>query len=186
MTVGLDDGKVFLVDHWPGEVTNGPNPSAWTDQSATEDFPLGTKRQIYDDTNNGWAVLMYLYYTTGAGTVRAAKAGEPCGIDTTAMATAGQYCHVTNDGSDAQLLGPVAIALRTMTTARYAWFWVGGVAPVDTISALDGNGILTDGGVTAGTWLVLADSASLTKFHLGTATDAALFAAFAMAADSTS
>ena len=185
MTVGITHSTFFLVDNWPGPVTQGPNPSDWTAISATEDFPLGTKRAIYDDTNNGWSILMYLYYTTGAGTVAAATVGSPCGIDTTAMETGGQYCHVTNDGSDAQLTGPVAIALSTMVTARYGWFWVGGVCPVDTIATLDDQLFPTDGSVTAGCWMVLADSASVCKFHLGAATDVATFSAFSCAADTT-
>lgn len=186
MTVGITCNKFFLVDNWPGEATSGPNPADWTTLYTAESWALGTKRRIYDDTGNGWATLMFLYYTTGAGTVAAATAGSPCGIDTTAMATAGQYCHVTNDGSDAQLTGPIAIALGTMVTARYGWFWVGGVCPVDTIPALDDQLFPTDGSITAGTWMVLADSASICKFHLGAATDVCTFSAFSQAADTTS
>ena len=185
MTVGITCNKFFLVDHWPGEVTIGPNPAAWTTISATEDFPLGTKRAIYDDTGNGWATLMYLYYTTGAGTVAVATVGSPCGIDTTAMATAGQYCHITNDGSDAELLGPIAIALGTMVNARYGWFWVGGVCPVDTIATLDDQLFPSDASPSAGNWMVLADSASVCKFHLAAATDVGSCSAFALADDTT-
>lgn len=187
MTVGLTCNKFYLIDNWPGEVTNGPNPADWTTISATEDFPLGTKRQIYDDTGNGWATLMYLYYTTGAGTVAVATVGSPCAIDTTAMATAGQYCHVTNDGSDAQLVGPIAIALGTMVNARYGWFWVGGVCPVDTIATLDDQLFPSDGSVdTAGIHMLLADSASVCKFCIATQTDIGTLSAFAMAIDTTS
>ena len=53
MTIGILSTEFYLIDHWPGEVTNGANPSTWTTASATEDFPLGTKRMIYDDTNSG-------------------------------------------------------------------------------------------------------------------------------------
>jgi len=187
MTVGIAHSAFILIDNWPGEVTNGPNPADWTTISATEDFPLGTKRMVYDDTNHGWATLMYLYYTTGAGTVAVATARSICGIDTTAVATAGQWCHVTNDGSDALLLGPIAIALGTMVNARYGWFWVGGVCPVDTIAALDDGLYTTDGSITAaGEWMVLADSASICKFHLGAATDIAVNHALAFTADTTS
>jgi len=185
MTVGLDDSKFFLVDHWPGEVTWGANPDDWTAYDATEVYSVGTKRMVYDDTNNGWATLIYLYYTTGAGTVAAATVKSICAMDTTGMATAGQWFHVTNDGSDAQLTGPIAIALGTLVTGKYAWFWCGGVCPVDTVPGLDGI-FGSDGGVTAGKWMVLADSASVCKFHLATATDVANFSAFSMETDTTS
>ena len=186
MTVGLDSDEFYLIDNWPGEVTHGPNPADWTAISATEDFPLGTKRAIYDDTNNGWATLMYLYYTVGAGTVAVATVGSPCGIITTTIGTAGAWAHVTNDGSDAQLVGPIAIALGTMVTARYGWFWVGGVAPVDTITALDDQKVPSDASPTVGVHMLLADSASVCKFHLAAATDIGTLSAFALADDTTS
>ena len=185
MTVGIAHSAFFLVDNWPGEVTQGPNPADWTTISATEDFPLGTKRMVYDDTNQGWATLMYLYYTSGAGTVAVATARSICAIDTSAIATGGQWCHVTNDGSDAQLIGPLAIALGTLVTARYAWFWVGGVCPVDTIATLDDGLYGSDGSAAVG-WMVIADSASICKFHLATATDIGNCSAYAMTADTTS
>lgn len=185
MTVGIDCELMFLIDTWPGAPTNGANPSDWSTLSATEDYPLGSKRQVYDDTSQGFSTFMYLYYTTGAGTVRVATVGEPVGICSTAMATAGQFCHVTNDGSDAELLGPIAICLGTMVTARYGWFWVGGVCPVSTITGLGTYYAPTDGSVTAGIFMVLADSASVTKFHLGAATDFCTFSAFSAAADTT-
>ena len=185
MTIGVDCELMFLIDTWPGAPTPGACPTDWTALSATEDYPLGSKRQVYDVVNHGFSTLQYMYYTTGAGTVRVATVGEPCGIDTTAMATKGQYCHVTNDGSDARLLGPVAICLNTMVNARYAWFWVGGVCPVGIQSELGDHLAPSDGSITAGIYMVLADSASVTKFHLGAATDFCTFSAFAQAADTT-
>ena len=185
MTIGVDCELMFLIDNWPGYPTNGANPSDWTALSATEDYPLGTKRQVYDDANQGWSTLMYLYYTTGAGTVRVATVGEPCGIDTSASGTAGQYCHITNDGSDAKLLGPVAVCLGTMVNARYGWFWVGGVCPVGLVAALGTKLSPSDASITAGVYMVLADSASVTKWHLGAATDFCNFSAFSMVADTT-
>jgi hypothetical protein len=185
MTIGLAHSAIFLVDNWPGEVTQGPNPDDWSVYSATEDYPLGTKRMVYDDTNNGWATLMFLKYSTGAGTVAVATVRSICAIDTTAVATAGQYCHVTNDGSDAQLTGPLAVALGTLTNNYYGWFWVGGVCPVDTIATLDDGLYGTDGGITGVGWMVIADSASVCKFRLQTATDIGGMSAFGMTADTT-
>ena len=183
MTVGLSHAQFFLIDLWPGEVTNGPNPADWTTVSSTEDFPLGTKRQVYDDTNNGWATLMYLQYEKG--TAAAVGVRGICAIDTTEMATGGQWTRVTNDGGESQLLGPIAIALNTMSDGQYGWFWVGGVCPVDTIATLDDGLYASDGSITAGKYMVLADSASYCKFHLAAATDVAAMAAFALAADTT-
>jgi hypothetical protein len=140
---------------------------------------------VYDDTNNGWATLMYLYYVKG--TAALATVRGICAMDTSEMATGGQWNRVCNDGGETQLTGPIAIALNTMVAATpYAWFWVGGVCPVDTIATLDDGLYGTDGSITAGTYMLLADSASYCKFHLAAATDAASFSAFAMTADSTS
>jgi len=186
MTIGVDNELIFLIDNWPGVPTNGENPSDWTELSAAEDYPLGSKRMLYDDSNNGFSTLMYLYYTTGAGTVAVATVGCPCAINTTAMATAGQYCHVTNDGSDAKLTGPIAVALGTMVTARYGWFWVGGVCPVGIAAALGTKLGPSDASINAGAYMVLADSASVTKYHLGAATDVCNFSAFSMVTDTTS
>ncbi len=184
MTIGIDDSKFFLVDYWPGAVTVGTNPADFTTPTAAEVFSVGTKRAIYDDTNNGWAILCFLKYDNGAGTVAVATVKSICGIDTAKMATAGAWATVTNDGSGCELTGPIAIALATMTDEYYGWFWIGGVCPVDTISGLDGI-FLSDASITAGVWMVLADSASIAKFHLAAATDAANFSAFSMEADTT-
>ena len=188
MTIGLTRGQFFLIDRWPGEVTNGPNPATWTGLSATEDFPLGTKRMIYDDTNKGWSTMMYLYYVKG--TAALAVAGALCGIDITSMATAGQWGYVCNDGGEVVKTGPLAVALATQVEATpYGWWWVGGVCPSDTITAFTSTfKFITDGSVTAGLGMVMADSstAGYTKFHLATATDIGSISAFSLAADTTS
>ncbi len=184
MTVGLDDARLFLVDNWPGEVTNGPNPGDWTAMSATEDFPLGTKRMVYDDTNNGWATLMYLQFnngTTAEPTVRSLL-----GIDVAASNADGSYYKVCNDGSEVNTKGPIAVALGTCVADYYGWFWVGGVCPVDTIAALGEGKYETEGNVTAGMWLIMVDGSSYCKFIMATATDFCAMSAFAMSADSTS
>lgn len=186
MTVGVDCQLMFLNDLWPGDPTPGANPADWTTLSATEDFALGTKRRLYDDTQQGWSTFIYLYYTTGAGTVAVATVSEIVGMDTTGAATAGQWCHVTNDGSDAVLNGPIAVALGTLVNARYAWFWCGGVCPVDTIAGLGTALAPSDGSVTAFNWMTIVDSASIAKFHLVSATDYHVFSAFSMVVDTTS
>jgi hypothetical protein len=183
MTVGILSTEFYLIDNWPGEVTDGPNPSSWTTASATEDYPLGTKRMIYDDTNNGWATLMFLKFVDGA--VPEATIRDTCGMHTAAAASGDYFC-VNDDGSEVGLTGPIAIALASVTTAApYAWFWVGGVCPEDTISGLNDGAFITDGGVTAQSYMVLAASSSYAVFHLATNTDCANFSAFSLVTDTT-
>jgi len=185
MTVGILSTEFYLIDNWPGEPTNGPNPANWTTPSATEDFELGTKRMIYDATNNGWATLMFLKFVDGA--VPEATIRDTCGMHTAAAASGDYFC-VNDDASEVSLTGPIAIALASVTTALpYAWFWVGGVCPEDTIPGLNDAAYVTDGGVnTAQSYMVLAASASYARFHIATATDIANFSAFSLVSDTTS
>lgn len=190
MTVGILSTEFYLIDNWPGEVTNGPNPADWTVASATEVFPLGTKRMIYDSTNSGWAILMFLKFKNGTVPEPDIGAGKfpLCGMHTAAAAS-GDYYVVNNDSSEVDLTGPMAICLATNLSADtlpYAWFWVGGVCPEATITALNDAAFITDGGVTAQAVLVMADSASYCAFHLATATDVCNHSAFSLVADTTS
>lgn len=180
MTVGMDDGKFYLIDNWPGVVTIGPNPSDWTAYSATEDFPLGTKRAIYDDTNNGWATLIYLQYEK-AGEIAACTVKSPVAPDNTDAIAAGSYYIVTNDGTDSFKNGPIAIALGTVTDEYYGWFWCGGLCPVDTIPGLAGS-YASDDSCATGCAIMLQDSCVL-DFCLYTANTTGLISAFALADD---
>jgi len=189
MTIGILSTEFFLIDNWPGEVTNGPNPADWTVASATEDFPLGTKRMIYDTTNSGWAILMFLKFVNGAVPEPDIGAGKfpLCGMHTAANASGDYYC-VNNDSSEVLLTGPMAICLATNLSADtlpYAWFWVGGVCPEATITALNDAAFVTDNGVSAQGWMVMADSASYCVFHLATATDVGNLSAFSLVTDTT-
>jgi hypothetical protein len=189
MTIGILSTEFYLIDNWPGEVTDGPNPSSWTTASATEDYPLGTKRMIYDDTNSGWAILMYLKYKDGSVPEPGLAAGKfpICGMHTAAAAS-GDYFVVNNDASEVALTGPIAICLASNLSANtypYAWFWVGGVCPEDTIGALNDMAYVTDGGVTAQSCMVMASSASYCAFHLATATDVCNHSAFSLVTDTT-
>jgi len=183
MTVGMDDGKFILIDKWPGYPAHGANPASWTTASSTEDFPLGTKRQVYDDTNNGFATLMFLKYEKGTAAAVAVKG--ICAPDTTESIAAGGYCIVTNDGGESNNQGLVAIALGTMADGEYGWFWVGGVCPVDTISGLDGI-FPSDGSCAAGSGMKLVDSASYNVFEVATASTTGMVCAYALANDTTS
>ena len=189
MTIGILSTEFYLIDNWPGEVTNGPNPSSWVTASATEDFPLGTKRMIYDDTNEGWAILMFLKYKDGGVPEPELGAGKfpLCGMHTAAAAS-GDYYVVNNDMDEVSVVGPMAICLAdnlSGNTYPYAWFWVGGVCPEDTITALNDAAFVTGGNVAAQTYMVMASSASYCAFHLATATDVALFSAFSLVDDTT-
>ena len=189
MTIGILSTEFYLIDHWPGEVTNGANPSTWTTASATEDFPLGTKRMIYDDTNSGWAILAFLKFKNGAVPEPGLAAGKfpICGMHAAAAAS-GDYFVVNNDMSEVSPIGPIAICLASNLSADtlpYCWFWVGGVCPEDLVGALNDMAYVTDGAITAQSYMVLSSSASYVAFHLATATDVANFSAFSMVANTT-
>lgn len=186
MTVGIAHSAFWLVDLWPGEVTIGRNPDDWTALSATEDFPVGTKRAFYDVTNKGWSTLMFVYYVKGSHTLATVR--DVCAQDTSEMATAAQWFRVCNDGGEINENGPVAVALATMVEATpYCWMWIGGVCPVNLVATLDDGLYETDGSATAGAWLTLKDASDGgTFFHLGTATDFVRFCAYSMTADTTS
>lgn len=180
MTVGMDDGKFILIDNWPGVVTQGPNPADWTTYSVTRTFPLGTKRAIYDETNHGWATLIYLMF-------EGASAGGACVVkslvapDTGDAIAAGAWYIVTNDGGDSFNNGPIAVALGSVTDEYYGWFWCGGVCPVATISGLDG--VYPSGGsVLTGSAIQLADS-TVNAFAAYDANTVGVISAFALAAD---
>lgn len=184
MTRGIDDGKFHLVDNFPGIPTNGPNPDDWTLFDATAAFSVGEKRQVHDDTNDGWTVFIYLQYNKGAAALVAVKG--LCGLTTAEMDDAAGWANVTNDFSEAEEQGPIVVALGTATDLYYGWFWCGGVCPVDLVSGLDGI-FPSDGTVTEGyRGLKLVDFASASQFRIATASSAAsLTAAVSFAVDTT-
>ena len=187
MTVGILSTEFYLIDNWPGVVTNGANPADWTIASSTEDFPLGTKRMIYDSTNSGWAILMFLKFKNGAVPEPTSSAFPLCGMHTAAAAS-GDYYVVNNDSSEVDLTGPMAICLATNLSADtlpYAWFWVGGVCPEATITALNDAAFVTAGSVAAQSWMVMANSQSYCVFHLATATDVCNHSAYSLVTDTT-
>jgi len=187
MTVGILSTEFYLIDNWPGEATNGPNPAAWTTVYATEIFDLGTKRLVYDATNKGWSTLMFLKFVDGAVPEPGLAAGEfpLCGMHTAAAAS-GDYFAVGNDASIIDLAGPMAIALGSVTTALpYGWFWVGGVCPEDTVGALNDAAFVCNDGVTAQSHMIMASSASYAAFNIGTASHIGMFSAYSLVANTT-
>lgn len=187
MTVGIQSTEFYLIDNWPGEVTHGPNPADWTAVSATEDFPLGTKRMVYDDTNSGWATLMFLKFVDGAVPEPDLGIGKfpLCGMHAAAAAS-GDYFVISNCGDLISQVGPMAIALGLPVTATpYVWCWVGGVCPQDTVSDLAGFAYVANAAITAQSFMVMGSSASYVSFHAATATDVANFSAFSLVATPT-
>ena len=187
MTIGIDDGKFYLIDNFPGLPTQGLNPADFTTVYSTipSGFQLGSKRMIYDETNKGWSILAFLKYNKGTAAAVAVKG--ICAQETATVAAAASWFNVTNDGGESYLNGPIAIALATMADGEYGWFWVGGVCPVATIPGLDGifPGAAA-GTIVAQVGMKLIDSASYNKFTVMTASTMGLMSAFAMDADTTS
>lgn len=190
MTVGIDDGKFHLIDNFPGIPTNGPNPDDFTAFDSPTAFAAGTfnvgeKRQIHDTANNGWSILIYLQFNKGAVPVVAVKG--LCGLTTAEITDAGGWGNVTNDFSECEAQGPIAVALGTGTDLYYGWFWCGGVCPVGLVSGLDGI-FPSDGTITAGMQgLKLVDSSSATQFRITTASSvSSLVAGISLAVDETS
>jgi hypothetical protein len=161
----IDDGKLYLCENWGGPVCMVPPPSDLTTIYATGaaiPCPVGTKIAIYQATNNGYAYFMLLQYEKGTATAAAIK--TLCAPDTTEAAAAGGGYIVTNDASEVFLKGGrVAVALNTLTDGDRAWFWVGGVCPVDSVAGLDGNFPAT-GAITAGNPMTIADNGDVVKF----------------------
>ena len=187
MTVGVDDGKFILYDNWPGPVVQIPYPDDITEvyaNAAAAPCPLGTKIAIYQPTNHNYATFMLLQYEKG--TAAAAGIKSLCGLDTTEAAAAGAQYIVTNDGGEAfTASGLAAVALATLADGNCAWFWVGGVCPVDSVPGLDGIHP-SDGSVTAGNRMYMVDSASVCKLALLAENTVAEAIGVAFVADTTS
>lgn len=187
MTVGIDDGKFVLYDNWPGAPVQRAVPADMTtvyDTSADIPCPVGTKIAIYQDTNHGYAVFMMLQYEKGTATAAAVK--SLCAPDATEAAAAGAQYIVTNDGGEGFLSsGLAAVALNTLVDGNCAFFWVGGVCPVDSVPGLDGVHP-SDGTITAGNRMYMVDSASFAKLALLAENVVATAIGAAFAVDSTS
>jgi len=90
--------------------------------TADQEYVLGQKIRYYNSTLGGWGTCIYLQLIAGAVTV---VAGSPVGVDD----TADSYYAVTGDRSETGAGCARAIALSTMTTTNYGWFWCAGVCP---------------------------------------------------------
>lgn len=187
MASTIDDAKFYLIDNFPGSFGDNliPSPSDWTTYGTTENWPVGTKRRIYDETNKGYAILTYLKVTGGTeGEAEGMAAKDICGIVTASKLP---YL-VSPDGGEIMLNGPIAIALGAVSGAaftaadQYGWFWTGGVCPVDTIAGLDGN-YVTDGNVDAAAGIDMVDNSGPVAFGILDAADVGIPSGFALDAD---
>lgn len=148
----IDLSSLILIDNWPGVPNNNvPIPSGYdlTLFSDTEDWPVGTKIQLYDSTNKGWSTFIYLKYMKGADhDIDLAAGNIVYQWDTTPL-----YYEVLNDGGEGLLFGPLAVALGAIDygvsftaagkTYKYGWFWCGGVCPEGIVKTAAGAAVLT-------------------------------------------
>ena len=181
----LDDALFTLIDNF-GPV--GPNlintPSDWTEYTTAQNWQLGATIVVPDVANGGLAILRYLKIM--GGTEGAANGVAVKGICALRSASNDNYTLVP-DGGEADLHGPIAVCLGTIsfaetTTAYYGWFWTGGVCPVGTISGLNGN-YDTDGNVTAAAGMDLVDNSGPLAFGLLASTDVGVVSAYTFSAD---
>ena len=157
----IDDTEFQLIDLWPGY----PDPRLGTPKDGftgsdhhdvtAAAYPVGTKIQVYDTSNSGYATFIYLQLVDEDGT-NVLLAKNIVAWDASALSYG-----VTNEAAGDLLadMGPAAISISDVTKARYGWFWCGGVCPVTFVSDLDGD-YATDGDVTAGCSLLRVDSSA--------------------------
>lgn len=149
----IDSEYIQLFDLWPG-VPEGRVPpyddfvsTAAGHNCASEVYPKGTKVQVWCDGSvgrQGWATFIYLKFVANAGVALAAK-------QVVVPDAATDLYTVTNDPDDCLINtgGIGAVAISTLTTLYYGWFWCAGVCPEQYVSALGGN-YATNAGVAVG------------------------------------
>ena len=116
---------------------------------ATEEYPVGTKIQVYDETAKGYATFVYLKNgTAAAAAIAAGSVMIPAGA--TQNTTYLTYVY-TNNKADGVVGGNCAIALSAMTNDYFGWFWCGGVAPIG----------ITNSGIAAATTIATDDSVAI-------------------------
>jgi hypothetical protein len=190
MASTIDDAEFVLIDTFPGIAIAGAMPSDLTVTSTTEDFSIGTKRAVYNDTHKAWSTLMFAKLiggTEGAASGMAVK--SILGIDTVnqAAGAAGWAVTLTPDGGECNLNGSIAIALgtgvfATAATILYGWVQVGGPPLVDEVVGLDGT-YVTDGNVAAESAMVIADNSGPCAFGIKIGTTVGLTSAYSGVTD---
>lgn len=189
MTVGIDDAKIILFDRWPGAPSQVAVPAdmTLTYAAAVADAdlpcPVGTKVAIYQPTRKGYATFMFLEYNKGA--IAAAAVKGICVPDTTGAAAGTPYIVTNTATTGLGSSGLIAIALATLVDGDRAFFWVGGVSPIDTVPTIDGI-IKSDGTLTAGGRVYVTAAASVTILALLAENIVASAVGVSLAVDTTS
>lgn len=170
----LNSDHLVLIDNWPGAPAH--NLSVPTDgftgaahhNVSTAAYKLGTKIQVYNAGTAGIpGFATFIYLLTELTSAPTAAAGQVFVVD----ANTSLYT-VTNDPEGELSIPalPSAVCLSVVTDAKYAWFWCGGVCPVDFVAALDGaTKFKTNSSVALGSVIIASD---LTADEIGFAISA--------------
>jgi hypothetical protein len=160
---------VVLRDNWPG-VPITP-PVAYSDMAAASVghslanpmWRLGQKWKVYCNGdgisgttgyNLGWSTFIYLQCESTITSPVAAVATSIVVINGTIAAAnaATKHLIVTSDTDRTthENAGFMAVALSTMVNSYYAWFWCGGVAPIQYVPLFTtASTLITDDSVVA-------------------------------------
>jgi len=157
---------VLLRDNWPG-VPIAP-PVDYSDMTAAgvghnkaaAAWRLGQKWKVYCGGDaryhelgyfKGWSTFIYLKNAADIESAVAGTTGSIVVVDGTMAAAQAADVHyiVTADSADTthDSGGLMAVALSAMTNSYYAWYWCGGVCPIEYVP-----------GFTTATTLVTDDS----------------------------
>ena len=161
---------IVLYDNWPG-IAVAP-PFSVTDMTCAAvghnvvhpRWPVGTKWEVYcygDQASvgvsyrQGFSTFVYLQAGPDASAAIASVLGIVCVPDATiAAASADDLLYVMASDTDVtshENTGLVAVCLSTVTNDYFAWYWCGGVYPIEYVaSALVTDTIATNNTVAAG------------------------------------
>lgn len=171
---GIALNNVILLDRFPGAPVSGvplPGLTDMTKYAYTEEFPLGTKFQLYDPVKKGFSTFVYGRFMKHASEDVDLAIGGVCGIQ-----VAGTYpFDVINNGDNVHVQGPLCVALFALdygaiftTLAKsyvYGWFWCGGVAPsgifTGTFATNAAATLAVSGSIAAGAGMKVVDSAGV-------------------------
>ena len=146
-----------LRDNWPGKALVAHSVSAIGDSEmknnlAAAGYNMFSKVLYYAAAGTtsiaGYSTLAYLQ-------CHATLAATPAAGNIVGQASATVLGQVSQDGATVGGVGTrqglAGVALAAFTASYYNWFWVGGTAPGDYVTALDSTTVyVTDGTVAAG------------------------------------
>ena len=187
----LNSDYLVLSDTWPG--SPAPNLAVPSDgftgtshhNVTTAAYKLGTKIQVYNEGTAGipgFATFIYLQFETNTEPGPTPAATQVCTAGTNASLFV-----VTNDPDQCLSIAalPSAVMLSVMTTAKFGWFWCGGVCPVDFVSDLDGAmAFATNSSVALGSTIIASNlAADAIGYAISSATTTTLVAGSTLGAD---